>query len=109
MDPRLHGFEDVVVLGVHCQEYRASPWGAPAYFLGRVKAIQERHRKVEDCDVREKFAGQPDGLMTVGRLGDDFEPLAFQKGSEALSDDYVVVGEEYPGRHVSHLSAEPRP
>src|SRR5205823_12702974 len=34
----------------------------------------------------------------------DFEPLAFQKGSEALSDDYVVVGEEYPGRHVTSFS-----
>src|SRR5436309_4657344 len=42
--------------------------------------------------------------MTVGRLGDDFEPFAFQKGSEALSDDYVVVGEEYPGRHVTSFS-----
>src|SRR5439155_535350 len=80
------------------------PWGTPADLPGRVESVQQRHRKVEDRHIRMKVAGQPDGLVAVGRFGNHFEALALQKRPEPLPDDYVVVGEEDSRWHAIPFS-----
>ena len=69
--------------------------------LTGVKAVQERHHKIEESHVGTEVSRQPDGLSAVRGLGLDVKSLPLEQGPQALPDDRVVVGEENPSPHLT--------
>ena len=65
----------------------------------RPVSVKKRHADVQDGDVRMQTGQQPDGLLAVGGFAYYLEPLAFQKRFESLTNQGVIVGENYSDRH----------
>jgi hypothetical protein len=77
---------------VHGKEDHPRPRTHSEDLAGRVEAVQDRHREIQDRHVRAAIASQADGLLAVRGFADDLEPLSLHQDLEALADDQVVIG-----------------
>src|SRR5579862_652665 len=67
----------------------------------RFEAIEPGHRNIHDDDVRTELANHLDGFIAVFRFADNVEPRkALQHVSEARTDEYVIVGQQYSDRRA---------
>jgi hypothetical protein len=59
---------------------------------GRLDAVEHRHRKVHENDVRMRGGSLLDGLLTVGTAADDFETVSIHKrGNYPITYQVVII------------------
>ena len=95
----LERLQNVSIFRVHGQEYHFGPSTTLVDFAGRIEPVEQRHRQVEDNDVRLKLLCQPQSLPAVRGLPDHLEPFALHQGLQALPDDHMIIGQHNPKRH----------
>ena len=61
---------------------------------GGLDAVEHRHGDVHEHDVGPQLGRQAQGLLAVGRLADDLEPLLLHRAAQPLAEHAVVVGEQ---------------
>jgi hypothetical protein len=64
-------FEEVMLVVIHRQDEDADGWMRPVHLPGRLQPGHARHRDVEDGQVRWCVAECGQGLMPVGRFGNN--------------------------------------
>src|SRR5437588_1095903 len=97
-EPRRAGPErvDDVLVEVECREHQhANPVSALDDAPSGVDPVQPGHADVHQHDVRSRFAGTLDGLVSVARLPDHLEVrLGVEDQPETGSHERLVVGEQ---------------
>lgn len=75
--------------------------------LGGRDAVTPRHVDIHHHDVRLEHASVVDGLQTISRLTDDFQPgMTVHNGSQALPQHEMIIHQQHSnqGRLQEHVS-----
>jgi len=74
-------------------------------FARGVEPVQQRHRQIEDGDVRLEFARQPHRLPAVGSFRENVNVLRFalEQQLDPLPHHRLVVCQDYSDGHAAAL------
>jgi len=91
---------------VHAQHNHARQWHFVPNILSRIRAVQARHRDIEEDHVGGVQGSQFHCFITVGALADDIEFAgSFQKRPQSTAYQRVIVNDQYANRsHVSSIA-----
>jgi hypothetical protein len=101
-----------MIAGVHCEQDHCRFWGNGANLSGRFQTIHNRHRQVQDDDIRAKGFNSFDRNSSILCLTAN-SPIAplLEPGSKRSTDFCAVVHDQHGSGHfgLKERIEQPRP
>src|SRR5262245_8319674 len=86
------------VVLVHGKDQNLGTWQPRANLPGRLRAVDDRHRVVQQHDIGLRLQRLADGFLTIAGLCDDGPSrLSLQDAAEARTHHFMVVCDENSG------------